>query len=299
MSDSADILNAFKGIESVLRQSMETDFWYGLPERHFDQVLGWVLDQGSHGSPERRPTSTGKQNRFPSWSWVGWISGASLGTYFPTKEHRSEIHWFLINDKGVAFRLSTVASNAIIDYHKDGNKDVSVAPPPWDGCSPPSWKGRDMFSRIVPRVKAPTDEEEWRFPRYLACKNALATFQLDGQVQSLNGHGRLWEHNANLVIWAADGTRAGSIMMSRIFAAKVSDEPRFFEFILVTRLKRSRSHMTHVAYFDESIYPNRDWCHLSVMMIEREGTVAQRIGVGIVHEDAWVNANPRITFIKL
>lgn len=301
MSDSADILNAFNGIESVLRQSMETDFWYGLPERHFDLVLGWVLRQGSHGSPERRPTSTGKQNtiRFPSWSWVGWISRASLGIYFPTKEHRSEIDWFLVNDKGVAFCLNTAPYNAVIEYHEDGNKDVSVDPPPWDGCSPPSWNGRDTFSQIVPRFKAPTDEGEWRFPRYLACWNALATFHLDGQVQSLNDHGRLWTHDVNLVIWAADGTRAGSIMMSRIFAAKVSNEPRFFEFILVTRLKWNRDSLQDCSYFDESIYPNRDWCQLSVMMIEREGTVAQRIGVGIVHEDAWVNANPRITFIRL
>lgn len=39
MSDASDILNAFQGIVLVLKVSMETEFWYGLPEYFFDLAL--------------------------------------------------------------------------------------------------------------------------------------------------------------------------------------------------------------------------------------------------------------------
>lgn len=38
-SDDSDILNAFKGIATVMKRSMKTDFCYGLPESHLDSAL--------------------------------------------------------------------------------------------------------------------------------------------------------------------------------------------------------------------------------------------------------------------
>lgn len=51
-------------------------------------------------------------------------------------------------------------------------------------------------------------------------------------------------------------------------------------------------------YFDESIYKNRPWCLLNVMLIERVGNIARRLGVGFIHEDAWVNSRPQSIFLK-
>lgn len=38
---------------------------------------------------------------------------------------------------------------------------------------------------------------------------------------------------------------------------------------------------------------------MNVMMIERKGDVASRLGVGIVHEDAWQNCTTAEMFLRL
>ncbi|KAB2571506.1 hypothetical protein DBV05_g9853 [Lasiodiplodia theobromae] len=53
------------------------------------------------------------------------------------------------------------------------------------------------------------------------------------------------------------------------------------------------------AYFDRARFEERSYCLLNVMMIERRGNVAQRLGVALVHEDAWAEAGPRPAFVKL
>ena len=35
------------------------------------------------------------------------------------------------------------------------------------------------------------------------------------------------------------------------------------------------------------------------MLIERNDDIAQRVGVGVIHEDAWVDAEPIPMLIKL
>jgi hypothetical protein len=54
-----------------------------------------------------------------------------------------------------------------------------------------------------------------------------------------------------------------------------------------------------VEFYDRHIFARRPWCLLNVMMIEREGDVAKRLGVGVIHKDAWVAANLNSTLIKL
>jgi hypothetical protein len=46
----------------------------------------------------------------------------------------------------------------------------------------------------------------------------------------------------------------------------------------------------------------RDWCTLNVMLVAKAGIYGDevcRVGVGIVHEDAWVRADPRGMLIRL
>jgi hypothetical protein len=69
------------------------------------------------------------------------------------------------------------------------------------------------------------------------------------------------------------------------------------EFILISR---SLPLPTKMSYFDESVYHVKEWCYLNVMLVSKvDEFSAIRIGVGVVHKDAWVAAKPETTFVKL
>ena len=51
MTKNSDILNAFKGLEAVMKRAMNTEFWYGLPESQLDLALLWTLS-GAHNAKE-------------------------------------------------------------------------------------------------------------------------------------------------------------------------------------------------------------------------------------------------------
>ncbi|KAI0136526.1 heterokaryon incompatibility protein-domain-containing protein [Xylariales sp. AK1849] len=62
----SDTINAFKGMEELIRQASNTKFWYGIPEFAFDQALLWHPSE-----PLKRREQDGK-TLFPSWTWAAW-----------------------------------------------------------------------------------------------------------------------------------------------------------------------------------------------------------------------------------
>jgi hypothetical protein len=51
-----------------------------------------------------------------------------------------------------------------------------------------------------------------------------------------------------------------------------------FEFMLLSR----SSTVEDVIWLDESIYPMEEWCFVNVMLLDRHGDTAQKLGVGVV-----------------
>ena len=52
--------------------------------------------------------------------------------------------------------------------------------------------------------------------------------------------------------------------------------------------------------FDQYIFDaTKPWCMFNVMLVEWEGEVAYRLGVGRVHLDAWAQAHPKLKVVKL
>jgi hypothetical protein len=143
--------------------------------------------------------------------------------------------------------------------------------------------------------------KEWRDAKILACWTTSASFLLDGTTHSLDFLSLVYPGGVNLAIKDSNGNVAGCILMPREYAEEWKRNPEKCEFILLTRsLRRDDDRMSHIKYFDHKVYPERDWCELNVMLIERlADNTAMRLGVGVIHEDAWVNASPRGTFIKL
>ncbi|CAJ2510461.1 Uu.00g132700.m01.CDS01 [Anthostomella pinea] len=66
LTNDSDALNAFRGMEDLIRQGSNTKFWFGLPEFDFDHALLWYPCE-----PLQRRKISG-DSRFPSWSWAAW-----------------------------------------------------------------------------------------------------------------------------------------------------------------------------------------------------------------------------------
>lgn len=62
----SDAVDAFSGVEHIVRRGMNTKFWFGLPSFAFEQALLWQAKE-----PLERRYRDNKAI-FPSWSWAGW-----------------------------------------------------------------------------------------------------------------------------------------------------------------------------------------------------------------------------------
>lgn len=93
----SDAVNAFAGVEHIVRQGMNTKFWFGLPSFAFEQALLW----NAREPLERRTKSN--EELFPSWSWAAWRGQVSyrgrgwknsvLWDFLPV------IRWYVREDK--------------------------------------------------------------------------------------------------------------------------------------------------------------------------------------------------------
>lgn len=54
-----------------------------------------------------------------------------------------------------------------------------------------------------------------------------------------------------------------------------------------------------IKFFDTDLFPPRPWCFLNVTLVDIAGSIAQRLGVGVVHEDAWRLAEASWTVVVL
>lgn len=62
----SDAVDAFAGVEHIVRRGMNTKFWFGLPSFVFEQALLWQAREPL----ERRVQED--EAIFPSWSWAAW-----------------------------------------------------------------------------------------------------------------------------------------------------------------------------------------------------------------------------------
>lgn len=62
----SDAVDAFAGVEHIVRQGTNTKFWFGLPSFAFEQALLWQAREPL----ERRIQDN--ETIFPSWSWAAW-----------------------------------------------------------------------------------------------------------------------------------------------------------------------------------------------------------------------------------
>lgn len=275
MSNPRDILASFEGILSVFRKSLNTSFFFGLPRRYLDESLLWI----ECGPRLRRNISItpSAKTTFPSWSWAGWNAKIELESIF-AGDVCPEVKWFVISESGETEHV--VTHSAWIPSHTTSdNRNVR----------PPARLPIDCLNIALDECYIP-EWREWEFPRFLACWTCIALFGIsDEKVDVEKKLGTTWELREHLPVLDNVGHWAGSVFMSQGWKEDIKGNSRTFEFML---LSRSSTLNEHLKYFDEDIFTSRRWGLLNVMLIQRDGYQAQRVGVGVIHEDAWVEASP-------
>ena len=285
MSNPRDIIASFEGILSVFRESLKTDFWFGLPEKYLDETLLWI----EAGPSLRRNVSITPSSKmtFPSWSWAGWDTAVDLGSVFSGYIY-PEVEWYVISQSGEAIRLVTPGSYNPSVHPKITSSNKNVRPP----VGLP-----DNFLRTVKHQASISEWKQLELPRYLACWTCIALFGIGEKKLDVDEEmGTNWDLREHLPVLDNMGHWAGSVFMGHGWEDNTEGNSRTFEFML---LSRSNTLDEYLEYYDVDFFNFREWCFLNVMLIQRDEDRARRVGIGVIHEDAWVEAHPAPMLIKL
>ncbi|KAI9743485.1 MAG: hypothetical protein M1818_002798 [Claussenomyces sp. TS43310] len=281
MSDQGDALIALEGIMKVLRKTMQTNFIWGLPESLFDDAFLWMQLGGPHC---RRDTiSIGYHSRsFPSWSWAGWEHRSNYRAAFFSIYTRPEIDWFLITKDGIIAKLHRVDRTLPNDNFniRDHQTVRPQGSPPFE------------FRRLL-RFRKEINTRDFDSAS-IACWTSIASFRFSSNTVDEDEGERNWPHHQSFIICDSESRDIGAIRMEKAWAARLEKENRF-DFMLLSRANIVEN-MTHL---DEDIFPIHDWCFLNILLIQWTGRDAQRLGIGWVHENAWVDANAVPTLVRL
>ncbi len=285
ISYPGDIVFAFQGILSLLKRILNTNFWAGLPEAYLHEGLLW-LETGQH---TRRTISEGNCTRmpYPSWSWAGWATAATYDHIF-VGFIRPEVNWFIFDDHtGVAVKIDAPGTYdpSVHPRLSPSNKDVQPGEPP-----------DQLLRSIKPQEHLLTSDGPWTDSHFLACWTSVASFKLTGESFDLEDQGgTAFDSYENVMIFDQAGNSAGSILIEKRWKTETLKSRRTFEFMLLSRSNR----LADRTFFDEAVFQGREWCYINVMLIQRIGDTASRVGIGVIHEDAWVEAKPNPSWIKL
>jgi hypothetical protein len=199
---------------------------------------------------------------------------------------RPEVDWFLINTTGEAIQL--------------------VTPGSWNSSKPPFIASDHQVVRN--QVAAPGEfldtlrtrsgisllDSSWGMS-LLSCWTSVASFWFLGDSVEADEGEDSWPFHYNLVISDEQSRPVGSIIVERKCADSILETHQVFEFMLLFR----SSTVDNIVQLDESIYPMEEWCFINVMLLDRHGDTAQKLGVGVAHENSWVEAKPAPALVRL
>lgn len=129
----------------------------------------------------------------------------------------------------------------------------------------------------------------------LGCRSNIACFQVRGNTVGMDDNNiSNWREFDNLVISDSKSQPVGSILMEKTWLDKVKHQSHF-EFLLLSRSSR----VENTVQLDETVFPVNSWCLVNVMLVERQENTVGRLGIGVIHENAWVAADPMSLLFRL
>jgi hypothetical protein len=134
---------------------------------------------------------------------------------------------------------------------------------------------------------------------YLATLTYVQQFHLDSsECQQPNRFDNLWPTGIHLKIFNDCGSWVGLVLLDRDWVKTHIDVHGRHELDFVLLSQAVSAWPTSMEAFDINIYVKENWCLLNVMLVEWFGEYAERIGVGVVHKEAWKQKTPTQKLVK-
>lgn len=306
LSYQTDILNAFAGISHVLSKQFGTRFVFGLPEKYFTQALLWY-------NPGHEARRSGVPE-IPSWSWAAWsgpahfsnlcLSGGPIDerytgvlAKFQIQDPEKGLQPLAIKETWFREHESSFPDDQQIDFHEsDFNwwkhmPEISTTISVWKSCLQNPW---DLY-RHTPLDPAACALAR-KYPGCLVFNTTVATLCLQKATGSHGEGSELLLHLCN-----EEHREIGCITTGREWAEEVIGLEKKHSFIVLCAgllPKHDRKHFQSDRILPSGVAVESPWL-LMVMLIQRDGGVARRLGLGYVETTLWGTAEPKWETIVL
>ena len=271
-----DILNAFRGLENLLRQTLSNEFHWGLPISIFDVALGWYHP---YHYPARRRLN------FPSWSWAGWdYSGITIARHsFSHPFHEfvgREVKWYRLCEDRPRRQVIDAPLPAFVKSTRDNPLGRLNYEEPMDLITLVS--GRLPNQPLGPRLSHML--QFWTSSAYLKVDRQQSRYErrheLPGFLASAEDC-----NNMHLDIHGANNTLIGHITLDRDWRSSHPDE---LEFIVIAR---------NCQYAPTGTEPEGFY----VLLIEWISNIAYRVQVPYhsISKEHWADLKPEWKLITL
>lgn len=273
LSYPSDILNAFAGIAAVWKDAVGWELIEGLPASALEYALHWHPAELCR----RRiwsSTDATTPRQVPSWSWAGWIGQVSYDTIRPDDTRlETTVTRLLPNCQLRGRREATaVGIRSAVASFEVSNRDVFLAVTPVSS-----------LASVSVSVSLGIHDASGR---RCGIARGLSLPLIEGEAQRPN----LYE----LVLLSRSDT----------FPARGTYLPEA-QWVTLAAHEDARHHLGRLradvewpplgtdCEFDLDCFPDGYWKALNVLILKRKDEEAyERVGIGIVHEDAWKAASP-------
>ncbi|KAF2229546.1 HET-domain-containing protein [Viridothelium virens] len=310
-----DIMAAFYGIGKTISTALGGHLLYCLPNTHFDWALLWEPVD----APRRR-YSEGMQMQFPSWSWCGW--DGSVMDYKPAMirdclmnlhEWLSEHTWIVwyIRDAFGILRLvwdserdnvpNGVVQRKLRGYKKPQYPKENVTYDNYGRIIPEKYNSlrRDTFDLTLPEYPysvsvnppgTPVDPQMSDL-RFLQFWTWSAFLRLERRYGSSSMASSLGRNSVRVGISDCKGDWCGTVVLDYGWINR-QDARKAHEFIA---LSDARAFDEKEEHDDWTFYipisrEQSEWDLYFVMLVEKEGDVSRRVGIGKVFKQAFFNS---------
>ena len=278
LSYHSDILNAFTGIVRLWEDAFGWEFTNGLPKSMLSFALLWE----SVGLAYRRILVSGDGRTFlpfPSWSWAGW-----MGEVFYEKimdgNFRSEIEAYEVKKaigSGIAdLKMhSQLLCSDVLEFYSSSAKFLVSS------CMGILFAGRDVGDLRNKLGMCIYDNKE---------RQCGVAFGIDPRCVE-DQERVLYEFVLLSRVRLDDGQNCKQV--------EIRSRKDALKFLAMLPSDNDWPPPLTAGAFDYHVFESRPWCLLNVMLIKRDSGFAERVAIGRVHEDAWIEGCPEKKLFRL
>ncbi|KAG2135981.1 heterokaryon incompatibility protein-domain-containing protein [Suillus clintonianus] len=284
----SDIVDAITAITNALAKSFKLGggdpakaFRFGMTLMDLEHALLWQHDP--HMPQARRSLTDEGSSQWPSWAWAAWRGAVRYqggGVYA----------WIDTHSNGPRVTETLIDSWYLVDHDSDTVQlDVRrthrayVLPIPQEAMNPyHSPQGNLDPSHLALDIHRPLE------PGTLIFRTTSSRFKIIKRGES---SARLYHDLFNILSSApSPSTWVGSVILPLDPAP-----PASLEFIVLSRTSASPG-----VYDEESLGKFYGGCMLYVMAVSQNEGLMERVGLGIIHEAAWIasSAQEKVVFLR-